>query len=181
MSKIGKKPVLIPEKVNIEIDKNCVTVKGPLGSLKEEFKDVIKIEIADNKILVQPVQKEDMTKEVNEYWGLARRSILNLVEGVTKGFEKRLMIEGVGYKGLLQGKKLVLSLGYSHPVEIEIPDDIKVEVKDNVNITIKGMNRYKVGQLAAMIRNTRVPDPYKAKGVRYINEVIKRKVGKTGV
>lgn len=181
MSKIGKKAVLIPEKVSVEVQGNTLTVKGPLGELKEEFKNVLKIEKKEDRILLSPSDPAGLDVNVNEYWGLARRKVLNMVDGVSKGFEKQLMIEGVGYKAQLQGKKLVLALGFSHPVEIDLPSDVKVEVKDNVNITIRGTDRYKVGQLAAMIRTQRIPDPYKAKGVRYADEVIRRKVGKTGV
>ncbi len=181
MSKIGKKPISIPEKVNIDIQGTQITVKGPLGELKHQVKDFLQVDKKENLIFLSPVDKSNIDKKVKENWGLDRKAVCNLIEGVSKGFEKKLLIEGVGYKAQLQGKKIIMSLGYSHPVEIMIPDGVKVEITDNVNISVKGIDRYKVGQLSAMIRHQKLADPYQAKGVRYHNEVIKRKVGKTGV
>lgn len=181
MSRIGKSPVIITEGVTIDVNNNKVTVKGPKGELSQEFNNNVIITKKDNNILVKPVTLESKDKSIIAYWGMARKMIQNLVDGVTIGFEKKLVIEGVGYKALMQGSKLVLTLGYSHPIEMIVPEGLKVEVQDNVNITIKGIDRYQVGQYSALIRKKRKPEPYKGKGVRYIDEHIKRKVGKTGV
>ncbi len=179
MSRIGKKPVLIPEGVTANFSGNIIVVKGPKGELQFQIKDYIKITIEDNKIIVEPLDKNNKIQRA--YWGLVRKQIDNLVVGVSKGFEKKLAIEGVGYKAQVQGNKLILTIGYSNPVELEIPKDLKVEVIDNVKITVSGIDRYKVGEYAALIRKQRVPEPYKGKGIRYENERIKLKVGKSGV
>ncbi len=139
------------------------------------------VEKKENLVFIHPTEKTVIDKLVKENWGLERKYIFNIIEGVLKGFEKKLLIEGVGYKAQLQGKKIVMSLGYSHPIEILIPDGVKVDIKDNVTITISGIDKYKVGQLSAKIRNQKLADPYQAKGVRYSDEIIRRKVGKTGV
>lgn len=181
MSRIGRNPVNIPEGVTIEIIDNKVSVKGPKGVLSEHFTHKVNITKKDNSILVKPKEQNTKDKSINAYWGMSKKMIQNMVDGVLKGFERKLIIEGVGFRAQMQGNKLMLTLGYSHPVEMEVPSDLKVEVKDNVNITVSGSSRYKVGQYAALIREKRKPEPYKGKGVRYAGEHIKRKVGKTGV
>ncbi len=181
MSRIGKSPVNIPENVTVELNNNNVIVKGPQGELQQEFEKIVSINKEENKIVVKPVDIKKNKKFVNSYWGLTTKLIRNMIDGVTNGFEKKLIIEGVGYKAQAQGNKLVLTVGYSHSVEMIIPSDLKVEVKDNTNITVKGIDKYKVGQYAALIRSKRKPEPYKGKGIKYFDERIKRKVGKTGV
>ena len=179
MSRIGRNPVIIPEGVNIEVNTNSVLVKGPKGEIKQEFKDIVIVLKKDETIVVKT--KDEPDKDTSAYWGTVRKSIQNMVDGVTNGFEKKLIIEGIGYKSQTNGKTLVLNVGYTHPVEMVIPEGLKVEVKDNVNITVSGIDRYKVGQFAAVIRDKRKPEPYKGRGVRYVDEHIRRKVGKTGV
>ncbi len=179
MSRIGRNPVIIPEGVNIEVGTNNVLVKGPKGEIKQEFKDIVIISKKDETIVVSCKGEPD--KATSAYWGTIRKSIQNMVDGVTNGFEIKLIIEGIGYKSQTNGKTLVLNVGYTHPVEMVIPEGLKVEVKDNVNITVSGIDRYKVGQFAAVIRDKRKPEPYKGRGIRYANEHIRRKVGKTGV
>ena len=182
MSRIGKNPVVLPEGVDVTINNNTVIVKGPKGELKQEFKNLVTIEKKDGAIVVAPILKnEAIEKNIMAYWGLTRKLIQNMVDGVLKGFERKLIIEGVGYKSQVQGSKLILTLGYSHPVEMAIPSDLKIEAKDNINIIVSGIDKYKVGQYAALIREKRKCEPYKGKGIKYENEYIKRKVGKTGV
>lgn len=181
MSRIGKNPIIIPENVTIELVDQKVTVKGPKGELSENFNDKVKVTKKENELIVDPVEKDPKDKSILASWGMTRKLIQNMVDGVTNGFTRKLIIEGVGYRAQMQGNKLVLSLGYSHPVEMEVPAGLKVEVQDNVNIMVSGINRYQVGQFSALIREKRKPEPYKGKGVRYEDEHIKRKVGKTGV
>ncbi len=181
MSRIGKKPIIILEGVNVAVIANTVTVKGPKGELKQEFTELVKISKEENTIVVKPASESNVDKKMAAYWGMTRKSIQNMVDGVSKGFEKKLLIQGVGFKSQLKGQTLVLNVGYTHPVEMEIPPDLKIEVKDNVNITVNGIDRYKVGQFSALIRDKKKPEPYKGKGIRYLNERVKRKVGKTGV
>lgn len=181
MSRIGKKPISVPENVTVELNNNNVVVKGPKGELQQEFKKFVSIFREENEIVLKPVIDRKNEKKINAYWGLARKLIQNMVEGVTNGFEKKLVIDGVGYRAQVQANKLVLIVGYSYPLEMLIPSDLKVEVKDNTNVTVTGVDRYKVGEYASLIRRKRSPEPYKGKGIRYFNERIKRKVGKTGV
>jgi len=180
MSRIGRNPIIIPENVNVDIDNNNLVVRGPKGELKQGFKDLVSIVGKDDKIIVKPVGADEIDKETNAYWGLTRRLIQNMVDGVSRGFEKKLMVEGVGYRSQLRENKLVLTLGYTQPVEMIIPPDLKVEIKDSVNITVSGIDKYRVGQYAALIREKRRVEPYKGRGVRYSDERIKRKVGKAG-
>ncbi len=181
MSRIGKRPVIIPDGVTVTIENKKINVKGPKGELSFELKDFMKITLdeSDKTIYVEPEKKND--KFQKSYWGMARKLIQNMVDGVSKGFEKKLIVEGVGYRAQVQGNKLVMNLGFSHPVEMDIPSDLKVTVTDNVNITVSGIDKYKVGQYAALIREKREPEPYKGKGIRYADEHIKLKVGKSGV
>ncbi len=177
MSRIGKLPVIIPDKVKVDIkDGTKVSVEGPLGKLYREFPAVVEIKKEDNKIVVS---KKSDTRFGRAMWGTARALINNMVVGVSKGFEKKLEINGIGYRAELKGNTLRLMLGYSHPIDYEIPEGIKVQVDRNI-ITVKGIDKEKVGQVAAIIRSFRKPDPYKAKGIKYVDEVIIRKAGKAG-
>lgn len=174
MSRIGKKIILIPDKVEVKIEKNNIFVKGPLGEINRRFSDKIKIEINNKKITLTPAKDNEENKAL---WGTCSSHLLNMVNGVTNGFEKKLMIEGVGFKAQLEGQKISLSLGYSHPVKIDIPEGIKVQIEKNT-INISGIDKDKVGSFTSVIRSTKKPEPYKGKGIRYIDEIIKKKTGK---
>lgn len=178
MSRIGRMPIAIPKGVDVKVDaSNLVTVKGTKGTLtKQMHKDMI-IKIEGDTLTVQRPSEEKIHKSLH---GLTRTLINNMVDGVTKGFEKLLEINGVGYRAAKQGKKLVLTLGYSHPVEMEEPAGITVEVPAPNKIVVKGTDKQAVGEFAAKIREKREPEPYKGKGIKYENEVIRRKEGKTG-
>lgn len=177
MSRIGKKPVKIPQGVEVKIEGNTVTVKGPKGSISRQFHREMKIKEEDDKIIVERPSDDNMHRALH---GLTRTLISNMVKGVVEGFEKRLSMEGVGYRATKQGSKLVLTVGYSHPVEIEPPKGIEFEVPAPNKIVVKGIDKELVGQVAANIRKVREPEPYKGKGIKYEDEVIRRKVGKTG-
>lgn len=178
MSRIGLKPITIPSGVEFKVDaNNFVTVKGPKGTLQQQFNKDLKIEVEDNVIRVVRPTEEKRHKSLH---GLTRTLISNMLEGVSNGFTKSLEIVGVGYRAAKQGKKLVLSLGFSHPVELEDPEGIEVEVPSATKIIIKGIDKQKVGNYAAVIREFRKPEPYKGKGLRYEGEVVRRKEGKTG-
>ena len=177
MSRIGRLPVAIPAGVTVSVaDGNVVTVKGPKGTLVRTFVPELTIEVKDNEVLVS--RPNDLKREKSLH-GLTRTLIHNMVEGVSNGFSKTLEVNGVGYRAVKQGKKLTLSLGYSHPVEMEDPEGIETKVDGN-KIIVSGVSKEKVGQYAAEIREKRKPEPYKAKGIKYETEVIRRKVGKTG-
>ncbi|WP_066502415.1 50S ribosomal protein L6 [Abyssisolibacter fermentans] len=177
MSRIGLKPIDIPAGVEIKLDeKNHLIVKGPKGQLEQQIDRDMKIEIQDNVInVVRPSE----IKRHKSLHGLTRSLIANMIEGVTKGYEKTLEIVGVGYRAAKQGKKLVLNLGFSHPVEMEDPEGIEVEVPANNKIVVKGIDKQKIGNYAAVIRDWRKPEPYKGKGIRYAGEQVRRKEGKT--
>ena len=178
MSRIGRLPVDIPAGVTVEIaEGNTVTVKGPLGTLAEKLPVEMDIKLENNQVIV--TRPNDL-KKMKSYHGLTRTLIANMVTGVTKGYEKVLEINGVGYRAQKQGKKLILSLGYSHPVEMEDPEGLETVLEGQNKITVKGINKQKVGQYAAEIREKRKPEPYKGKGIKYADEHIRRKVGKTG-
>ncbi len=177
MSKIGKQPISILPGVEVKIDGGFVIAKGPKGELKREIPKEIKVEIKEKEIIVSPGLE---TKRTNAFWGLTRALIFNLVKGVSDGFEKRLEIQGVGYKAALVGNKLVLNLGFSHPVEIEEVEGVKFAVEKNI-IVITGPDKEKVGQMAASIRALKKPEPYKGKGIRYVGEIVRRKAGKKAV
>jgi len=177
VSRIGKLPIEIPDGVEVKINDNTVMVKGPKGSLEKEMHPSMDILLEDNQIVVK---RPSDTKQHKALHGLTRSLIANMVEGVTKGFQKVLEIHGVGYRAAKQGNKLVLNVGYSHPVEIPQPEGIEIEVPQNNKIVIKGIDKEKVGTLAAKIRAVREPEPYKGKGIRYENEYVRRKEGKTG-
>ncbi|KAF0816483.1 MULTISPECIES: 50S ribosomal protein L6 [unclassified Cytobacillus] len=177
MSRIGKKPIEIPTGVTVTNDNNTVTVKGPKGELSRSFNQDIEIKVEDNVI---NVSRPSDAKEHRALHGTTRALLANMVEGVSKGFERGLELIGVGYRAQKQGKKLVLNVGYSHPVEIEPEEGIEVEVPSNTKIIVKGTNKERVGALAANIRDVRPPEPYKGKGIRYEGEYVRRKEGKTG-
>ena len=178
MSRIGRMPVAIPAGVTVTIaENNLVTVKGPKGTLERELPVEMNIKEEDGHIVV--TRPNDL-KKMKSLHGLTRTSINNMIHGVTEGYEKVLEVNGVGYRAAKQGKKLVLSLGYSHPVEMEDPEGIETVLEGQNKITVKGISKEKVGQYAAEIRDKRRPEPYKGKGIKYADEVIRRKVGKTG-
>lgn len=178
MSRIGLKPINLPAGVEIKVnDNNLVEVKGPKGQLSEQINPDMKIEIEDG---VLTVARPTENKKHKSLHGLSRTLIFNMIEGVTNGYSKTLEIEGTGYRAAKQGKKLVLNLGYSHPLELEDPAGIEVEVPAPNRIIVKGINKQQVGSYAAKIRDFRKPEPYKGKGIKYAGEIIRRKVGKTG-
>lgn len=178
MSRIGLKPIDIPSGVEVKLsDGNLVEVKGPKGTLEEQLDKMMEIKIENNQVLVN---RPNETKRNKSLHGLTRTLIFNMIEGVTNGYSKKLEIIGTGYRAQKQGKKLVLNLGYSHPIEMEDPQGIEVEVPGANQIVVKGINKQLVGNYAAKIRDLRKPEPYKGKGIKYSDEVIRRKVGKTG-
>jgi len=177
MSRIGKKPILIPEGVEVKIDAGKAIVKGPKGELSQEVRPEIGIEIKENKICIYPKRE---TKQTKAFWGLTRALVANMVKGVIDGYEKKLEMQGVGYRASLEGEDLVLQVGFSHPVKIKIPSELNVSLEKNI-ITISGIDKQLVGQFAAKIRKIRPPEPYKGKGIRYVGEVVRRKVGKKAV
>ena len=177
MSRIGRLPVEIPAGVEVTVaENNVVTVKGPKGTLTESLPVEMDIKVENNQVVV--TRPNDL-KKMKSLHGLTRTLVANMVTGVTKGYEKVLEINGVGYRAQKQGKKLILSLGYSHPVEMEDPEGLESTVDGN-KIIVSGISKEKVGQYAAEIRDKRRPEPYKGKGIKYVDEVIRRKVGKTG-
>ena len=177
MSRIGKAPITVPGGVDVSIAGGSVTVKGPKGTLAMTLSDNIKYEVGEGSISVQPAND---TREARAFWGMQRTLVQNLITGVTEGFTKVLEITGVGYRANSQGKTLKLQLGYSHDVDFAVPEGIEIKTPDNTTIEISGIDKQKVGQVAANIRRLRKNDPYKGKGIRYEGEVIRRKVGKTG-
>lgn len=176
MSRIGKRPIPIPAKVTIDIDESHLTVKGPKGTLERDLPEKVKVE-QDGEIL--NVIRQDESRTARELHGLVRTLVSNMVEGVSKGFEKRLDIQGVGYRAQAQGTKITLNLGYSKPVEMAMPEGIQVAVENNTQVIVTGIDKELVGNMAAKIRATRPPEPYKGKGVRYLGEFVRRKAGKT--
>ncbi|SEH51704.1 MULTISPECIES: 50S ribosomal protein L6 [Atopobiaceae] len=175
MSRIGKKPVTVPAGVTVTIEGTTVTVKGGKGELTRTFSDLLTIAQEGEEILVT---RNDDTTESNAQQGLTRTLINNMVVGVSEGYEKKLELTGVGYRVALKGKDLDLSLGYSHPVVYVAPEGISFDVPDNTHITVKGISKEQVGQVAAEIRSKRAPEPYKGKGIHYEGEHIRRKLGK---
>ena len=178
MSRIGRMPIAIPAGVTVTIaENNVVTVKGPKGTLVRELAPEMEIKEEDGHIIVS---RPNDLKRMKSLHGLTRTLINNMIHGVTEGYEKKLEVNGVGYRAQKQGKKLTLSLGYSHPVEMEDPEGIETVLDGQNIIIVKGISKEKVGQYAAEIRDKRRPEPYKGKGIKYADEVIRRKVGKTG-
>ncbi|AZI34707.1 50S ribosomal protein L6 [Caenibius tardaugens NBRC 16725] len=175
MSRIGKRPVAIPGGVSAEIANGALTVKGPKGTLTLSLADEVTYAIEDGSISVQPAND---TKRARSFWGMQRTLVSNLIEGVTAGFTKTLDITGVGYRANAQGKKLKLQLGYSHDVDLDVPEGLDVKTPDQTTIEISGVDKQQVGQFAAEIRRWRKPEPYKGKGIKYRGEYIFRKEGK---
>lgn len=177
MSRIGKQPVKIEDGVNVEINGNEISAKGPKGDLKVRFDPSMSVEIVDGFIVVKRPSDDEKHRSLH---GLTRSLIFNMVEGVAKGFSKELEVDGVGYRVQKQGKNLVMNLGFSHQVIVPEIDGITIEVKDQNSIVVFGPDKQKVGQFAAEIRAKRPPEPYKGKGIKYVGEVIRRKAGKAG-
>ena len=175
MSRIGKRPVAIPAGVEAKIQDGVISVKGPKGTLTMPTVDDIRYELANGAISVQPAND---TKRARAFWGMQRTLVANLVAGVTEGFTKVLEITGVGYRAAAQGKNLRLQLGYSHDVNVDVPEGIEIKTPDNTTVEVSGIDRQKVGQVAAEIRRWRKPEPYKGKGIKYRGEYIFRKEGK---
>ena len=177
MSRIGKKPITIPKGVNINILESAVEVQGPKGRLQQRVPSGIAFEVADGQLLA--TRRTD-DPGLAKFHGLARSLVANAVTGVTDGFKRELDIVGVGYRAELKGKQVIFALGYAHAVVFDVPDGIDVTIDKQTHITVTGVDRQQVGQVAANIRRLRKPDPYKQKGVRYMGEVLKKKAGKTG-
>jgi large subunit ribosomal protein L6 len=178
MSRVGRLPVKLPAGVEVKIDEHLVEVKGPKGKLTREIHPEIQIAQEDNILYITRPSDEKQHRALH---GLTRSLVQNMVDGVEKGFSKSLNLVGVGYRAALQGKKLVLNVGYSHQVEIEPDEGLEIEVPETNKIIVKGIDKEKVGALAAQIRSIRSPEPYKGKGIKYENEVVRRKAGKAGI
>ena len=175
MSRIGKRPVALPSGVTATTEGQILSVKGPKGTLSLQMREEIKYDISEDGISVQPANE---TKQARAFWGMQRTLVQNLVTGVSEGFTKVLEITGVGYRATAQGKSLKLQLGYSHDVNVDVPDGIEIKTPDNTTVEVSGIDRQKVGQVAAEIRRWRKPEPYKGKGIKYADERIFRKEGK---
>lgn len=177
MSRIGKLPIEIPQGVEVTINGNTVTAKGPLGVETVEVRDEIHVNVEDNHVVLTRSNDERKTRALH---GLSRTLVANAIKGVKDGFEKKLEIQGVGYRAAMQGTTLNMALGYSHPIDIVPPTGITISVEANTKITVKGTNKQLVGDVAAKIRSKRPPEVYKGKGIRYEGEFVRRKAGKTG-
>ncbi|MDA8066853.1 MAG: 50S ribosomal protein L6 [Thermaerobacter sp.] len=177
MSRVGKQPVALPPGVEVQLAEHRLTVRGPRGLLERKLHPEMRVEIRPDQILVLRPTDGKLHRSLH---GLTRSLIQNMVQGVTAGFQKNLELAGVGYRAAKQGDRLVLTVGYSHPVEIAPPEGIAIEVPNPTTVQVKGNDKELVGQLAARIREVRPPEPYKGKGIRYAGEVVRRKVGKTG-
>lgn len=178
MSRIGKQPVVIPAGVTVDLQEgNVLTVKGPLGEMTRTFHPTMKLTVENGQLMVERPSDDKFERSLH---GLTRALIHNMVDGVTKGFKKQLEITGVGYRAAVQGKNLILNLGYSHSIEMVPPEGVKVEVPDQAKIIISGCDKQAVGEFAAKVRSKRPPEPYKGKGIRYSDEHVRRKEGKTG-
>ena len=177
MSRIGKNPIPVPDKVSVEIKGLAVKVKGPKGELSRVLPDGVEVAQTDNLITVNP---SSTSRRSRERHGLCRTLVANMVEGVSKGYTKKLEIIGVGYRAQVKGKKLVVSAGYSHPVEMDPPEGVTFAVENNTEVTVSGTDKELVGNEAAKVRAIRPPEPYKGKGIKYVDERIVRKAGKTG-
>ncbi len=176
MSKVGKIPIKLPQGVELKINPdNIVVVKGPKGELQQQLHSGVIIEVKDSAVSVSVKDPDD--KELRSLWGLSRALINNMIVGTTQGYEKKLEINGVGYRAAMKGKTLTLEVGYSHPVDFPLPEGIEIKVEKNV-ITVSGINKQIVGEISAQIRKIRPPEPYKGKGIKYMDEVIRRKAGK---
>jgi len=178
MSRIGKLPIPIPDKVSAQISGQHITIKGPKGTLAREIPEPIEVKQEGDNIIVNPTDNSRIGRQRH---GLCRTLVANMVDGVSQGFQKRLLIQGVGYRAQSQGKKLTLNVGYSKPVEMDMPEGIDVAVENkNTEVIVSGINKEIVGNVAARIRAVRPPEPYKGKGIRYFDEQVRRKAGKTG-
>jgi large subunit ribosomal protein L6 len=177
MSRIGKKPIAIPQGVTVKVDGNVVDVKGPKGQLRQPLPPGVSAALEDGSLVTK---KDSEARELNKFHGLARSLVNNAVQGVTSGWKKELDIVGVGYRAEVKGKQVVLSLGYSHPIVFDVPQGIEIAIDKQTHVTVTGVDRQLVGQVAANLRRLRKPDPYQQKGVRYTGEVLKKKAGKTG-
>ncbi len=177
MSRIGRKPVVIPAGVEVAVNGQNITVKGPKGTLNSTIHPLVTAVVEGNQVIVTRANDENLSRSVH---GLSRTLINNMVVGVSEGFKKELEVQGVGYRVQKQGKDLVMTLGYSHPVVMSDNDDIKIEVPDQFHIVVTGIDKQKVGQFAAEVREKRPPEPYKGKGIRYVGEFVAHKEGKTG-
>ncbi|HRY82652.1 MAG TPA: 50S ribosomal protein L6 [Candidatus Moranbacteria bacterium] len=175
MSKIGKKIITIPQGIEVKLEGDKLEVKGPKGTLNLEVNRQIKLEIADGEIKTSPLRS---SKEANALWGLTRALVNNMIIGAKNGYEKKLELQGVGFRMSLQGKKLVMALGFSHPVEVIVPEGLTVKIEENNTLSISGFDKQKVGQFTANIRALKKVEPYKGKGFRYQGEKVIRKVGK---
>ncbi|MDQ3571500.1 MAG: 50S ribosomal protein L6 [Actinomycetota bacterium] len=175
MSRIGKKPVIVPEGVDIDVGAGVVSVKGPKGELTQIISRDMQVAVADGTLTVERPTDRGEHRALH---GLTRSLIANMVEGVTDGFEKRLEIQGVGYRAALSGRNLNLSVGFSHVVQIEAPDGVEFEVPQQTEVIVRGIDKQLVGEMTARIRRVRPPEPYKGKGIRYAGELVRRKVGK---
>ncbi len=175
MSRIGKKPVPIPKGVTVTLDGSNITVKGPKGELSRLLPAAMLVSMKDNEVIVERPSEENEHKALH---GLTRTLVANMVEGVTNGYEKRLEIQGVGYRAALRGSSVELLLGFSHPIVVEPPEGIEFEIPVPTQIVVRGIDKQSVGQVAADIRRLRPPEPYKGKGIRYAGEIVRRKVGK---
>lgn len=174
MSRVGRKPITIPDGVDVKISGLNVSVKGPKGTLNFDFHYDVDVKIEEKEIKVS-VKK--ITKQTKALWGLTRVLIYNMIEGVTKGFEKQLELQGVGFRMAVQGKKINMALGFSHPVEVEVPEGLEVKIEKNI-LTISGIDKQQVGQFAASVRALKKVEPYKGKGFRYVGEIVRKKAGK---
>lgn len=174
MSRIAKKPILLPPKTTATFADGVMTIKGPLGELKKIFKDDISVTLENNSIILSPTRE---TLRAKALWGTYASHVRNMIAGVNKPYERKLIVEGIGFKADVKGKDLVMALGFSHPVVLAIPADLKVTTEKN-NVAISGVNRESVGQFAAAVRSMKKPEPYLGKGIRYFDEVIRRKQGK---
>jgi len=178
MSRIGRLPIEIPAGVTVTVNDGLVTVKGPKGELTQEFRSEVDVKVEDNIVNVTLVSEE---KGASSFWGLTRALIANMIEGVTEGFEKKLQMIGMGYRAKkISDKKISMTVGFSHPVEFDAPEGVTLDVEGTDLITISGFDKQQVGLTAALIRKIKKPEPYKGKGIRYIDEVVKRKAGKAG-
>jgi len=178
MSRIGRRPIAVPQGVEVSGGGTEVRVKGPKGSLSGRLPAMISMEVGSGEV---SFRRPDDRKQTRAYHGLARALVANMIQGVTEGFAKELHIEGVGYRAEAKGKSLNLSLGFSHPVEVLVPEGLEVKVEGQNRVRVEGADRERVGQFAAELRGLRPPEPYKGKGIRYVDERIRRKVGKAGV
>ncbi len=177
MSRVGRRPIAIPGGVEVSSSGSEVQVKGPKGSLAAQIPAMISIDVGDGEV---SLKRSDDRKQTRAFHGLARALVANMIAGVTEGFARELQIEGVGYRAEVQGRKLNLSLGFSHPVQVEVPEGLEVKVEGTNRIRVEGAHRERVGQFAAELRGLRPPEPYKGKGIRYADERVRRKVGKAG-